>query len=71
MDLTIKETYNRPFIFIPKTILWIIKQRDLEKDNDNLIGINSSIILNLTSLIESFNKELIVKFHKVVVSQLV
>lgn len=66
MDLTIKETYNRPFIFIPKTILWTIKQRDLEKDNDNLIGINSSIILNLTSLVESFNKELMIswiKFH--------
>ena len=64
MDLTIKETYNRPFIFIPKTILWIIKQRDLEKDNDNLIGINSSIILNLTSLIESFNKELMISWIK-------
>lgn len=58
MNLSITETYNRPFIFIPKTILWIIQQRDLEKDNDNLIGINSSLILNLTSFIESFNKEL-------------
>ncbi len=60
MILTIKESYNRPFEFIPKTILWIIKHRDLDKDNDNLIGINSSIIFNLTSLIESFNKELMI-----------
>ncbi|EDM44634.1 hypothetical protein SCB49_13720 [unidentified eubacterium SCB49] len=64
MDLNIKETYSRPYIFIPKTILWIIKQRDLEKDNDNLIGINTSIILNLTSLVESFNKELMISWIK-------
>lgn len=66
MEIIIKESYNRPFEFIPKTILWIIKQRDLDINNDNLIGINSSIILSLTSLIESFNKELMiswVKFH--------
>jgi hypothetical protein len=66
MEIIIKESYNRPFEFIPKTVSWIIKQRDLDKNNDNLIGINSSIILNLTSLIESFNKELMiswVKFH--------
>lgn len=64
MNLTIKESYNRPFEFIPQTVLWTIKHRDLEKNNDNLIGINSSIILNLTSLIESFNKELMISWIK-------
>ncbi len=64
MNLTIRESYSRPFEFIPQTILWTIKHRDLEKTNDNLIGINSSIILNLTSLIESFNKELMISWIK-------
>ena len=45
-------------MFIPSAILWTIEQRDLDKTNENIIGINSSLILNLASLVESFNKEL-------------
>tara|TARA_R110002050_G_scaffold90276_1_gene190046 strand:- start:246 stop:965 length:720 start_codon:yes stop_codon:yes gene_type:complete len=64
MNLSIKESYSRPFEFIPQTVLWTIKHRDSEKNNDNLIGINTSIILNLTSLVESFNKELMISWIK-------
>lgn len=66
MNLTIKESYNRPFEFIPQTVLWTIKHRDSETKNDNLVGINASIILNLTSLIESFNKELMISWIKII-----
>ena len=62
MNLTINESYSRPYEFIPQTIRWIIKHRDSEKKNSNLIGINTSIILNLTSLVESFNKEIMISW---------
>tara|TARA_R110001606_G_C15187450_1_gene630109 strand:- start:174 stop:860 length:687 start_codon:yes stop_codon:yes gene_type:complete len=59
-EIRIKEHYNSPYLFLPDSIRWIIKQRneiDIT-DLDKLEGLNCSIILSLTSIIESFNKEL-------------
>jgi len=59
-EIRIKEYYNSPYLFLPDSIRWMIKQRNQidTTDLDKLEGINCTIILSLTSIIESFNKEL-------------
>jgi len=62
MELKITEHYSRPFMYLPTAINWILKQQEGIENNDLLIGLNCGIVLNLCSLIESFNKELLIVF---------